>query len=252
MQFLEHRRVLIADSPDCPLGHMAIRLTRLGIEPIYSNDLDEALLLAVQESPRVEALAFPAALSLSDIDHMIKQVASRAGIGPEAMIPVGPIPDAEIVRAFRERKFCWAIWEPYHDADLRFVLSNVMLRDEDFDLRLEQRVPGHGVQARLFEGSQGSDVDVIDLSAGGVFLATEQPLPADSRVNLELDVASSSIRMEGKVRWVRLDYRGDRDDMRVGMGVEFGPTNPERGDALRRFVQERMARYVVTPAAVVC
>ena len=41
--------VLVADEPDCPLGPMALRLTRIGIDPLYANDVDEACLLAEQE-----------------------------------------------------------------------------------------------------------------------------------------------------------------------------------------------------------
>jgi Tfp pilus assembly protein PilZ len=248
MQPFKRHCVLIADSPDCALGEVAVRLTRLGIDPLYTNDLDEALLLAVQESERVGAIAFPVSLPLIDLDRTIKLVATRAGVGPNSLIPIGPAADAERVLALRERNIRWAVWEPFQDADLRFVLSNVLLQNARGEVRLEPRIPGHGVRARLYKDEVGSAVDVVDLSMGGVFLATDRPLPEQSEVTLELEVDAHALRMRGNVRWVRENYGGERDDMRVGMGVEFEEAGAALGRDLRRFVQSRISRYVVTAA----
>ena len=50
------RFALILDSESAELGHAALRLLELGIDVLYANDLDEAELLARQESERLGAV----------------------------------------------------------------------------------------------------------------------------------------------------------------------------------------------------
>lgn len=252
MRFAERHCVLVADDRECTLGAMALRLTRIGLDPIYTNDADEAVLLAAQEAKRLGAIAFPVSRPVDELDHMIKSVAERAGIQPDAMIPVGPRPnETEMLVALRERGIRWAVWDPYDDSDLRFVLSAVLARRADADLRLEPRVPAHGMRARLYKGRLGRDVVVIDLSVSGAFLASDKPMPEDTVVSLELTLGARTMTIRSRVRWVRRDPDAERWDLSTGMGVEFEDVKPEQAAELRRFVQTRTADYVVTTARTI-
>ena len=176
----------------------------------------------------------------------------EASITPDAMVPVGPRPaDAAALVALRERGIRWAVWEPFDDSDLRFVLSAVLTRRADSDLRLEPRVPAHGMRAKLYKGRLARDVAVIDISVGGAFLATDKPMPEDAQVSLELTIGARTMPIRSRVRWVRREPDGDRWDLSTGMGVEFEDVRPEVAAELRRFVQTRTADYVVTTARTI-
>jgi len=242
-------RVLIVDRPDNRIGALALRLTRLGLDPLYSSDRDEAVLLAAQEGRRVGAVAVAADLDAAELDFAIKNVAARAGLRGDALVPIGARPPDSAIVALRERGVRWALWEPIDDASMRFVLCAVLSRQGGTDLRLEPRVPAPGLAARIYKGSIGRDAAVVDLSVGGAFLAGDKPLPEGSRVSLEIDLdGGATLRLRALVRWARREDASGRDDLCFGMGVEFEDAGPEVAGRLRRFVQAQMASFVVTAA----
>ena len=188
MELIERHCVLVADREDCTLGHMALRLTRLGIDPIYTNDLDEAVLLAHENAQRLGAIVFPADLPSRQIDTLIKQVAERADIPPQTLVPVGPPPDDASVLMLRERGIRWAVWEPFREVDLRFVLATVINRGLGNEGRLEPRVPTERVTGMAYKGVKSCNIEIVDLAVTGAFLACDRPLPEGSKISLDLDL----------------------------------------------------------------
>jgi len=59
----------------------------------------------------------------------------------------------------------------------------------------------------------------VDLSKGGIFISTPEPLGEGSEINLSLHLpGKKTLDLKGKVRWVRQD---EQDGERAGMGIEF-------------------------------
>ena len=68
-----------------------------------------------------------------------------------------------------------------------------------------------------------------NISAGGVFVATEQPLRVGDQLKLELKLPDrrETITLDSKVRWVRLRRSAPRAHRPAGGGLQFVNQNTE-------------------------
>lgn len=107
------------------------------------------------------------------------------------------------------------------------------------DRRRHHRVPGRLVVLfnRLAPGADEEPGLTEDASAGGLFIATERPLPRGARVGVELfceDSPEPAVRARAVVRW-RRRWRHPR-----GMGVEIVAISESDRERLERWL-ERLA-----------
>jgi uncharacterized protein (TIGR02266 family) len=60
---------------------------------------------------------------------------------------------------------------------------------------------------------------IVDISKGGLFISTPEPLREGSHINLSLQIPSGeAIELKGIVKWIRQD---EIPGERAGMGIEF-------------------------------
>jgi Tfp pilus assembly protein PilZ len=106
------------------------------------------------------------------------------------------------------------------------------------------RVPGTFVHC---DGAAGEHIqaDVLDLSAGGLFIPTPRPLAAGKRVTLRLQVGGVSApwwSALGRVIWVRESGKGGAP---AGMGVKILDIEEDGAvEQIGRLVQERLTTSV--------
>lgn len=74
----------------------------------------------------------------------------------------------------------------------------------------------------------------MNISEGGLFVATHVILPVGSIVSLHLTVDGMRILTLGQVRWAR-PYTGD-DDIPPGLGLRFVGLDPEAVASIRTYV----------------
>ncbi len=75
-----------------------------------------------------------------------------------------------------------------------------------------------------------------DMSNGGLFIATPEPLAEGSEVSLSLQIpGEESVDIKGVVRWVR--ESGD-EDSKSGMGIEFVDISENDLENLKKIVLE--------------
>lgn len=98
--------------------------------------------------------------------------------------------------------------------------------------RVPYRVEVHGTSRHNFWTGT-----TYNVSLGGVFVATESPLPPGSEVTLELrlDAATLPWRVSGVVRWVRPPLLASPEHP-AGCGVQFQGLPPEAEAAIRDFI----------------
>ncbi len=90
-----------------------------------------------------------------------------------------------------------------------------------------------------------SEETCVNVSRGGLFLVTEDPLAAGRRVLVEVDLPGADpVEAVGRVAWTRLHVDTDASLVRTGLGVEFIGGEP---DQLAR-LESHLAR-VAGPAA---
>jgi uncharacterized protein (TIGR02266 family) len=105
-----------------------------------------------------------------------------------------------------------------------------------------RRLPVSGVHVSVTLGSGSehllwSDL-TLNVTKGGVFVATFHPLPVGTTVHLLLMIEGDSlpIAAEGVVRWNTV-HRDD-DDGIAGAGIQFTKIEPKSLETLARFAKE--------------
>ena len=83
-----------------------------------------------------------------------------------------------------------------------------------------------------------------NISEGGVFIATQHPLPLGTRFHFRLTLPDepTPIQAVGEVRWLRT-YHSDREAISPGIGVRFIELNPADQARVQRFLQQREAIF---------
>jgi uncharacterized protein (TIGR02266 family) len=87
----------------------------------------------------------------------------------------------------------------------------------------------------------------INLSKGGIFLETSDPLPVGEHVSLQFDVPGAGLLdVDGLVAWVRKD---SNDGLPDGMGVQFEQLDQQYGARIDGMVRTFMGLTVLVVAA---
>jgi type IV pilus assembly protein PilZ len=87
----------------------------------------------------------------------------------------------------------------------------------------------------------------INLSKGGIFLETSQPLEVGEHVTLRFDVPGvGPLEVVGTVAWVR---NGSHDGLPDGMGIQFEQLDQQYGDVIDEMVRGFVGLTVLVIAA---
>jgi len=238
------RFALVLDTAESVLGRAAMQLLELGIDVLYSNDLDEAALLAHQESRRLGAVLIPESFDETSVDALLERVCAQLEAGPRGLIVTGKRPDAATCGRLRSKGVRWGVWQPYEMRELRFVMAAAMSESHAGERRKCQRVPAD-LPTTVFMGRHRKDVVVHDLSISGAYFATPHPFLEESRLSIELPLPDGTIFAKGVVVNAKTADKPVRDDVPDGMGVVFSDL-PEQGlTALRRFVEAWVNRFLL-------
>jgi uncharacterized protein (TIGR02266 family) len=100
--------------------------------------------------------------------------------------------------------------------------------------------PRYEVSIRVDCESRGMFVSnrVMNISRGGLFIASNEPFPLQSEVTLRLSLGDHAvIEAHGKVVW---NYDLPRDSFRItpGSGIRFTNLTPENRGKLERYLAE--------------
>jgi hypothetical protein len=232
--------VLVLDSGKGVLGALALQLVRQGISALYSNDLDEASLLARQEGPRLRAALAPSSASPAQIEEMLGAVGPHTLLRPSSLALVGPRPSDDDVAALLVRGLRWCLWDPSDPTRLRLLASMVLWEGSEADLRIDPRVPT-SLRATLTASGRSQAGQVLDLTASGAFIEMPSPPPPGRRLGLEIALPTGPIEVLASVRWTRAQPEPGPPPRPVGSGVEFTKPTPADQKALRAFVGQHLA-----------
>ena len=83
----------------------------------------------------------------------------------------------------------------------------------------------------------------VDVSRGGIFIRTKEPLPVGTQLRFEFQLqdASSLIAGDGTVVWIR-EHDPARQGVAPGMGVRFDKLAAESQKVLDRILSEKQKR----------
>jgi AmiR/NasT family two-component response regulator len=224
------RFALIFDSNTAELGRAAMRLLELGLDVLYANDVDEAVLMAQQESERLGAVLISTNTALPRVDELLSRVCSMV-TGARGLVMVGLEPDPEYLEELRKRGVEWRLWEPFGERELRFVMSSAMATDHEADRRKAMRIPTE-IETAVFSGRHRKDVVVHDLSEGGAYLAAQKPFLEGTMLSLDIALPEGRVVGKAEVVYAKTADQLGRPDVPVGMGILFTKLAPSAEEAL--------------------
>ena len=88
----------------------------------------------------------------------------------------------------------------------------------------------------VINGEETHEATMTNISAGGIFVAVDAPLPEDELVEIEFSIPDTDrrLRVLGEVRWFEAD---PPEDAQPGAGIEFINLGSEGLDLVREFVE---------------
>jgi len=81
---------------------------------------------------------------------------------------------------------------------------------------------------------------LLNISNGGLFIKTEDPLSLESMVNIKLRLPEDKEEMEIKGRVVWTNPKGRKNSFPKGMGVQFFKTSPENLEKIEDFINKHL------------
>jgi uncharacterized protein (TIGR02266 family) len=244
---LYERSILILDTPTCDLGDFALGLIAMGLHPHHALDLDDLVRLAEERREFAGALAAPASLLLEQLDRVQKELLGPLGLPIECVVPVGPRPADEMLRALAQSGVRWAGFEPATPRELRYVFCLALSFADGRDARVEPRVPVE-VQVEVSTGERTFRASLRDVSPGGAYVAARSPLRPGTRLSLSFALDGMRFTADCEVRWRTSLDGGFAGWLDAGMGVQFVDLPPETALALRAFAAAAERRFSLAPA----
>lgn len=238
------RSALILDDEKNSLGELALRLIRLGIDVHYAKDRDEAMLLGQQESGRIRALLFPVNIDLDEMRAVRDQTDGGREEPRVTAVVVGERPDKERLQQLRGAGVRSALWGPYDESGLRFVVTDAFADANHASARREARLPTT-LSGRAFVGVRRKDIIVYTLSPLGAFLETPFPFLEGTRLTLEIALPDATLLTKADVVYSRSSRDAGPPDQPNGMGVAFIHLDLTDEERIRHFLRDQLLRFSV-------
>ena len=87
---------------------------------------------------------------------------------------------------------------------------------------------------------RSSEETCADVSRGGTFIETREPISPGRRLLVEIDLPGGPpIQTIGRVAWTRTVLEPSGDSIRSGFGIEFVGGSPEHQAQLQQFVDHK-------------
>jgi len=104
----------------------------------------------------------------------------------------------------------------------------------------KREVPRSPVKIEIMFKEFGSFIRVymLNVSNGGLFIKTENPLPLDSPVHLKMKLPGEANTMEVEGRVVWNNPKGRKNSFPKGMGIQFVKMLPEYAEKMQGFVEK--------------
>jgi len=232
------RLALILDDEAGRIGELALQLVRLGVNVLYANDFDEAVLLARQAAGNVGAVIVPSDRATEWLPMILK----RMRVPPTALVPAGERPDDDALESLRSQDVRWALWLPDDHRAVRFVVTSAMSETDATEIRFYLRLPTE-LEGSVQHGPLERPCEIRNLSPGGALVAMEPLFPVGSRIALRVGVGGESLSLCARIAWSTECTGVHPVEASPVMGVSFDDLDAEARGALSRFLEAEIRRF---------
>jgi hypothetical protein len=219
-------------------ARVAHRLVGLGFLALRAESLEDALGTLQLADPPVRALLLPPEPPLAELGPSLRWLAERSQDGNLRAAALGARPGPDALARLRAAGVALALWDPFTDGELRFVLNFLAYNPRCGESRRELRVPTR-LLAQLAGGLEAKEASVYNLSRDGAYLETLEPAEEGSELVVELPLPSGRLRLPARVLSSRVPGVWQRESLPRGMSVCFLDRDPGVRETLERYVEER-------------
>jgi uncharacterized protein (TIGR02266 family) len=228
-------KVLLVDDVDLFVELEKTFLRRVQIRILAANNGLEALRLAREERPELIILdLFLPGLNGDEVCRQLKADAATAGIPVVMVVQQGNQNDRDICHAAGCDE---VLYKPLRREDFILACSSQLSLCERSVPRLTAQLPVHyGMrEERMIQKY------TVNLSAKGMYLATEAYLPLKTQLYLRLEIPDGQepLSCRGRVAWFNHPDWIRKPKLPHGMGIEFTEISAAQ--------QQRLADYLDNP-----
>jgi PilZ domain len=227
--------------PDSSVRRIAGPLLLLGYRGVPANDAGSVRRAQERGGPMACAGLIASDHGLPDAAASIREIHELLA-GSLVWTVWGTRVEGDAAHALRAAGVRFALADPFSEEELRFVLNEASQLHNTDAPRMDARVPTT-LRARVVTKTGERLALVCNLSLSGAYLATPRPALRGGRVELELPLPESDVRVIADVLWNNVPGNLQRAHAPVGMGVRFVEVPAEAEPALRAFLAERAAAY---------
>jgi hypothetical protein len=239
----QHDRELVLVLARAERGRqLAGRLVALEYRGARATDLVSALQAQAGAPTPIEIGLVGTDGPFEDLPETIKRLSEASVQGALRWIACGPAPDPHERATLRQAGVRYALFEPFTDEELRFVLNQARHEGEPESVRNEARVPAD-LRARIVAGTGEKVAFVYNLSVTGAYLVTPRPTLRGGSVKIHFALPGGDVAVDGQVVWNNVPGNLRRSNSPVGMGVRFLDPAPETRERLERYVNDRTRAY---------
>lgn len=217
------------------------RLWNVGFRAHTARDVAAAHHMVDTEGPFQVAIVES---ECEDLPGVVTAFRKRVSLAEARVLLMGSRIAAPEVAAARDAGADFALWEPSHDSELRFVVNQAAYPDTRGAVRDQLRVPTQ-LAAFVHGGAGRKPAGVYNLSMLGAYLETPRPNGSGATIQVELLLRSGSIHLDAEVVTTNVPGNLRKANRPIGMGVRFLAPGPEEEEALQRFVNERARTYAL-------
>jgi hypothetical protein len=242
MDLHEREQVLVL-GPAERTRQIAGRLVALDCRGARASDLVTAL-QAQRTAPKPIHLGIVATdHGLDDLSLVLQALAAYAPLGGLRWIACGPPPHPSDRATLRHAGVRYALFEPFTDEELRFVLNQARHEGQTEATRTDQRVPAD-LRARIVARTGEKVALLYNLSPTGAYLVTPRPTLRGGEVRLHFELPPDwEVSIDGHVVWNNVPGNLRRGNAPIGMGVRFVDIPAEVRTRLLDYVAERAKAY---------
>jgi hypothetical protein len=216
---------------------LAGRLLLLRLRGLLADDLAQAVAIASERGPAAALIHSDSVFEVGPLRSL-----AEAGERPPRLIASGPRPGEPGLAVLRKAGVQLALFDPFGDGELRFVLNRAL--HGDANVRRDVRVPAT-IDGTVTSSTGEKRVNVYNLSAGGAYLETMRPTAEGGSISVRLPFPEGAVEIPARVVSTNVPGNLNRPNLPMGMGVQFLDAAPAARKALNGYVEGRQADFEI-------
>jgi len=225
---------------------LAGRLLLLSFRAVRVSSTEEAMRTLEHSGEPIRAALLCVPHRLGDLSFALGRLHEHAPDQSLRFIAVGSRPSPPELKKLRKAGVEFALWQPFDDAALRFVLNQATHKAGESESREKLRAPTTMV-ARVFSQAGQKAALVYNLSEGGAYLETHRPTAASGHVRVELPLPTGTVTLDARVVTTNVTGNVTRSNLPMGMGVEFIAVPNDIRHNLAEYVEALAAAFRIDP-----